>query len=293
MPELEYSEFGKRLRSRIADQRIPIRGSLELTFRCNLRCAHCYVSHGYSNASSKGELSYAEICNVVDQIVDEGCLWLLLTGGEPLLRPDFLDIYTYAKRKGLIVTLFTNGTLMTPHIADYLADLPPHKVEISLYGRTQQTYERVTGIPGSYDRCMRGIDLLLERNIPLDLKTVLITLNQHELDDIRTFTEDLGMTFRFDPMINAGVDDVNDPTVYRLSPEEIVQYDIDDEKRSTEFQKFCGTMSDLQFDQSSVYVCGAGVTAFNVDPYGKLSTCMMARTPSYDLRQGDLPRRLV
>ena len=145
IPEIQYSDFSKRLHEKVAGQRIPINGSLELTFRCNLRCVHCYAAHGHQGIPGKQELTFAEICGILDQIVDEGCLWLLLTGGEPLLRPDFLDIYTYAKRKGLLVTLFTNGTLITPRIADYLADWRPLKVEITLYGRTQETYEARKG----------------------------------------------------------------------------------------------------------------------------------------------------
>ena len=139
------------------------------------------------------------------EVTDAGCLWLLLTGGEPLLRRDFLDIYTYAKRKGLILTLFTNGTLITPRIADYLAEWRPFNIEITLYGATQETYERVTGIPGSYARCRRGIDLLLERKLPLNLKTMVMTLNHHELDQMKSLAASLGVQFRFDPIMQRSV----------------------------------------------------------------------------------------
>jgi MoaA/NifB/PqqE/SkfB family radical SAM enzyme len=111
------------------------------------------------------ELTCQEFCNILDQIVDEGCLWLLLTGGEPFIRSDFIDIYTHAKKKGFLITLFSNGTTITPRIADYLADWRPFSLEISLYGSTQETYERITGITGSHSRCMHGIELLLEHNI--------------------------------------------------------------------------------------------------------------------------------
>ncbi|MGB3904717.1 MAG: radical SAM protein, partial [Anaerolineae bacterium] len=160
IPKTSYAEFSNRLHDKLGGKRVPIAGSLELTFRCNLRCVHCYLGDTRAGIPGKQELTYAEIRDLLDQIVDEGCLWLLLTGGEPLVRPDFLDIYTYAKQKGLLVTLFTNGTLITPQIADYLQQWRPFVVEISLYGRTKETYEKVTGVPGSYERCMRGIQLL-------------------------------------------------------------------------------------------------------------------------------------
>ena len=286
IPELEYDEFSKRLHEKVAGQRIPISGSLELTFRCNLRCVHCYAAHGHRGIPGKQELTFAEICGILDQIVDEGCLWLLLTGGEPLLRPDFLDIYTYAKRKGLIITLFTNSTLISPHIADYLTDWRPFVVETTLYGRTQKTYERVTGIPGSHARCMRGIDLLLERGIPLRLKAMLMTLNRNELWDIKAYAESLGVEFRFDPMIHAGLDGSRSPLVFRLPPEEIVQFELVDADRSERWQEYYEKYYGVKTDSSLLYTCGAGLSSFHVDPYGKLCLCLVAREPSYDLCRG-------
>src|SRR6185503_239215 len=104
------------------------------------------------------ELTLDEHRRILDQMAAAGCLWLLYTGGEILARRDFLDIYTHAKRNGFLITLFTNGTMITEKVADYLAEWRPFSVEITVYGRTRATYERLTGVPGSYDKCMRGID---------------------------------------------------------------------------------------------------------------------------------------
>jgi radical SAM protein with 4Fe4S-binding SPASM domain len=286
IPELSYSDFGKRIRDRVKGKRVPLSGSLELTFRCNLRCVHCYVAHGHSGIPGREELSTSEICDILDQVADEGCLWLLLTGGEPLVRPDFLDIYTYAKRKGFLVSLFTNGTLLTPEIADALAEYPPFKVEITLYGRTEEIYERITGVPGSYERCTRAIDLLVDRGLPLRLKTMLMTLNRDELWDMQAYADDLGVEFRFDPMMNAGLDGSGAPLDYRLSPEEVVRFDQADVKRMEEWEKFCDRFVGVDPDLRYRYVCGAGINTFHVDPYGRLSVCMLSREPAYDLRRG-------
>lgn len=286
IPELGYGEFGERLRARIAGQRIPLAGSLELTFRCNLRCVHCYVAHGHNGLPGQEELTCAEICGILDQVTDEGCLWLLLTGGEPLLRPDFLDIYGYARRKGLLLTLFTNGTLITPRIADYLAEWRPFKVEITLYGRTQETYERVTGVPGSHARCMKGIELLLQRGLPLKLKTMAMTLNRHELGDMKAYAESLGVNFRFDPLLNARLDGSSDPARFRLSPEEAVACDLEDPQRMESWRQFCQRFVGMPPDPEHIYHCGAGVHTFHIGPHGELSACMIAREPHYDLRQG-------
>jgi radical SAM protein with 4Fe4S-binding SPASM domain len=286
IPELNASEFGDLLRASIGRQRIPVSGSMELTFRCNLRCAHCYVAHGHCGTSGQAELSDKETCDILDQLADEGCLWLLLTGGEPLLRPDFLDVYTYAKRKGFLVTLFTNGTLLTPRIADHLAEWPPRQVEITLYGRTHETYERVTGVPGSYARCMRGIELLLERGVPLGLKTMLLTLNKHELRDMQAYARELGLRFRYDAKVNAGLGGTRAPLAYRLDPEEIVQYELADAARLEDLRQFCERFVGKAVNGRHLYSCGAGLRSFHIDPYGKLSVCMMSRVPSYDLRCG-------
>jgi radical SAM protein with 4Fe4S-binding SPASM domain len=286
IPTLSYSAFAQRLYSKATDGRLPIAGSLELTFRCNLRCAHCYLNHEHQAVTGQRELAYDEICAILDQVADAGCLWLLLTGGEPLVRPDFLDIYHYARRKGLLVTIFTNGTLITPALADALAEWRPFSVEITLYGRTQETYERVTGIPGSHARCLRGIDLLLERGIPLKLKTMLMTLNAHELWDMKAYAESLGVEFRFDPMLNAGLDGSAVPVTLRLPPEQAVAFDLADAERKKSWLEFCERFVGPPADQEHLYTCGAGLTSFHIDPYGQLAVCMLAREPQYDLRQG-------
>lgn len=284
IPRLSYGAFSERLHEKVAGRHVPIAGSLELTFGCNLRCVHCYLDSYHNGLPGQQEMSYEEICSVIDQVVDEGCLWLLLTGGEPLLRSDFRAIYTYAKRKGLILTLFSNGTLVTPEMADFLAEWRPFAVEITLYGRTQATYERVTGVPGSHARCLRGIELLLERKVPLRLKSMLLTLNRHELDAMTDYAEGLGVEFRFDPVVNAGLDGSAAPAAYRLAPEEAVALEAADPVRRRQWPELYRL--GYGAEDGRLYICGAGRDSFNVDPYGRLGLCMTAREPAYDLRRG-------
>lgn len=287
IPLINYGEFSERFHDKILSQRIPTDGSIEVTARCNLRCVHCYINLPLNDrAAQEKELSYKEFCNIIDQIVDEGCLWLLLTGGEPFIRPDFLDIYTYAKKKGLLITLFTNGTTITPRIADYLAEWRPFNMEITLYGRTLETYEKITGVPGSYDRCMKGIELLLERKLPLKLKTMVMTLNKHEIGDMQEYAEGLGLEFRFDPVLNLRLDGNQKPAEFRISPEEVVALDLADEKRIKEWREFCDKFGGPPQNPEYTYQCGAGKGTFHIDPYGKLSACMMVRGASYDLQKG-------
>ncbi len=283
---ISYAQLGERLYKQVVAKRIPINGSFELSFRCNLRCAHCYCNLPLNDQDAiEKELTTEEVFNIFDQISEAGCLWLLITGGEPLVRKDFLEIYTYAKKKGFIITLFTNGTLITPEIADYLAEWRPFSVEITLYGATKETYEGITRIPGSFKRCKRGIDLLLERKIPLGLKTMVMILNHDELCQIKEYAEGLGLKFRFDPIPNPRLDGTKTPCTFRLSPEEVVKLDLADEKRVKEWENFCERFIG-PFKSDDLFICGAGVCSFHIDPYGQMSACEMIRFQSYDLRCG-------
>ena len=107
-------------------------------------------------SGSRRELSIAEHFRLLDDLADLGCIWVLFTGGEIFARQDFLEIYTYAKNKGFLITLFTNAVLIDQAMADYLAEWPPFSIEVTVYGRTKKTYESLTKIPGSYKRCLRG-----------------------------------------------------------------------------------------------------------------------------------------
>jgi radical SAM protein with 4Fe4S-binding SPASM domain len=286
IPQQGYGEFSDWLHRKVGNQRIPISGSLEVTMRCNLRCQHCYIPMEQRAKPNQEELSFPEIQRILDEITDAGCLWLLLTGGDPFMRRDFLDIYSYARRKGLILTLFTNGTQITPRIADYLAEWRPFNIEITLYGATQETYERVTGIPGSYALCRRGIDLLLERNLPLGLKTMVMTLNRHELEQMKSLAASLGVKFRIDPILNPALDSAQRPTFFRLTPMEIVEMEKADPERVAIWQKQFQKDFRISNTDRRMYLCGAGKQAFHIDAAGILSGCLTARQPSYDLRHG-------
>ena len=279
------------LHERTVAQRVPTNGSIEVTRRCNLRCAHCYNNLPLGDQEAlRNELTYEEHCRIIDEITQAGCLWLLYTGGEIFVRKDILDIYTYAKKKGLLITLFTNGTLITPEIADYLVQWRPFSIEITLYGRTKKTYERVTGIPGSYNRCMRGIRLLMERGLPLQLKTMALTFNKHEIWDMKRFVEGhLGLEFKFDAMINCRIDCSKSPLAVRITPEEVVALDLQDPKRVAEWKRFAAEFNGPVKSAEHVddlYHCGGGISSFAVDPSGMLSNCAFSRGDTYDLRKG-------
>lgn len=281
MQEIKYNEFSLGLHERYGKKRLPLRGTFDLTFRCNLRCVHCYCPTG----DKEQELNFGEIVRIMDEISNEGCVWLVLTGGEPLLRKDFSDIYLYAKKKGFITTLLTNGTLIDEKTVNLLKQYPPFSIEISIYGATEETYESVTQVKGSFGRCINGINLILQKKLPLKLKTMVLTINKHEIFDMKRFAQKKGLSFRYDAMINPRLDKNMMPCKYRIKPQEIIELDRGDSDRYNELIDVCERLWGPPGNEL-FYTCGAGLVQFQIGHYGKLDVCAKSREPHYDLRKG-------
>jgi radical SAM protein with 4Fe4S-binding SPASM domain len=286
-----YGEFSHSLHAKIGNGRWPATGTFEMTRRCNFACTHCYNNLPAGDlAARRAELTREEHYRLLDEVAEAGCLWLLYTGGEIFARADFFDIYTYAKRTGFLITLFTNGRAITRKIADFLAEWRPFRIEITLYGHTRETYERLTRMPGSYDGSMRGVHLLAERGLPLVLKTVVTKTNQIEFPAIRRFAEqEMGTEFRFDGMLNGRVDGKPGPVSERLTPEEIVALDLGDPVRRDGWVKAAAAQPEPPESDGSLgqlYSCGGGYHGFSIDPYGILRICALSTRDGYDLRTG-------
>jgi radical SAM protein with 4Fe4S-binding SPASM domain len=277
-------EWAEQLLAPLNGRRYPLSGSIDLTERCNLGCVHCYINQPAGDAVIRaGELTTDQWKLVLDQIAEAGCLFLLISGGEPLLRPDFSEIFIYARKKGMLVTLFTNGTMLTPELVDMLAKWGLHAMEISLYGATPETYEKVTGQPGSFERCMRGIDLALSRGLKLDIKTVLLTLNRDELEGMKAITTRYGLGFRYDNTLWPRLNGDHSNQVYEISQEEILALDMKDMERNDSWQETVRQFEGHLIRAENVFTCGAGFRSFHVSARGKLVPCMMLRNPSLDI----------
>lgn len=276
-----------RLLARKVDRlRIPFSGGIALTHRCNLRCVHCYAREDERPGAPAGrELSARRWKELIDEIKDAGCLLLLVTGGEPLLRPDFADIYTHIKRSGFLVTLFTNGTLLTEETAALLADLPPRSVEISLYGATPETHDRITGVAGSFARALKSVEMLKARDIPVAVKSVVLTLNDHEFPALNELAGSLGADFRVDAALFPGFTGDRSPLAYRVSPERAVAVEFADSAKVEEYREFLARFRAAPGPEE-VYPCSSGVSTFHIDPHGELYPCLMVRKLSYPLGTG-------
>ncbi len=289
MEQLSYGAFSADLHQRQAGERVPLQVSIEVTRRCPLECLHCYNNLPMGDMDAKRrELTKEEHFRVLDELVEMGCFWILYTGGEIFARKDFLEIYTYAKQKGFLITLFTNGTIINEQIADYLKEWPPFAIEITLYGRTRETYEALTAVPGSYDRCLRGIKLLKERGLPLKLKTVATSINKHEVMAMRRFAEEeLGVEFKMDGQINPRIDCSQSPLAVRLTPEEVVALDMATTKTSSEYR----TLAERSINETAnsahvdtVYVCGGGVNSFALNALGEIGICVISQQETFSIR---------
>lgn len=293
MEQLSYGAFSADIHHRDTGERVPLQVSIEVTRRCPLECLHCYNNLAMGDLDARRrELSKEEHFRILDELVELGCFWLLYTGGEIFARKDFLEIYTYAKKKGFLITLFTNGTIITEQIADYLAEWPPFAIEITLYGRTRETYEALTAIPGSYDRCLRGIRLLQERGLPLKLKTVATSVNKHEVGAMRQFAErELGVEFKMDGQINPRIDCSQSPLAVRLSPEEVVALDMNTPKGASEYLRLA--KHDLESPPNlskgeSMYFCGGGMNSFAINAYGEMGICIISQQETFTVRGAGL-----
>ena len=184
----------------------------------------------------------------------------------------------------MIITIFTNGTLITPQIADYLRQWPPFSIEISLYGATQETYERVTGVAGSYKKCITGIDILIQRKLPLTLKTLVTTLNKHELWMMKRYAQERDLNFKFDTSINPRLDGNKEPCRFRIPAHEAVQLDLADEKRRESWEKICQNLGKATGRKGVLYPCSFSMWSLRITAYGQLHACLMIQEPSFDLR---------
>ena len=276
------------IREKTARGRVPVTGTFDLTYRCNFRCVHCYVGHLVGQPSAEAlELTTAQVKHLLAEAADAGCLLMVLSGGEPLLRSDFNEIYQSAREQGLIVSVFTNASLVGEGHLELFAEYPPHVVEVSVYGSDAATYEAVTRAPGSFDRAMRGIEGLLAHGVRVGLKTMILRENVDDVHAIEALAERLGVPFRLDPVVMARLDGGDAPLEQRVDPELAARIELSSPKRLKDAVDFFGRTSVMGEAapvglDGRLYHCGAGVTGFHLDPYGRLAPCVVGRQLAQD-----------
>ncbi len=282
------------------DQRKPLLPTLdiELTERCNNNCIHCSVNLDASDAAAaRRESTAAETISRLGEAAALGCLTVRLTGGEPLLRSDFEEIYVAARRLGLRVKLFTNATLVTPAIASLLRNVPPlDKVEVSIYGLSAASYEAVTRRPGSFEAARRGLDLFVENGIAFAVKGAVLPPTAGEMDEFDAWAGNVCGDAK-PPSYVMALDLRSRPDTkksalirrLRLEPKEFVRLAARrGPKYARDMREFGARFAALEGDR--LFTCLSGKGKGAVDAYGNFQFCLLLRHPDtvYDLRKGSL-----
>ena len=260
--------------------RAPLSGQWELTWRCNLHCIHCYTDPLNTPPLVAAELGADMIAGILDEIRDAGCLYLALSGGEALARPDFPQIYEAAVTRGLLVTVFTNGTLITERTIDLWQRLPPERIEVTLNGISPAVYEAVTAVAGSFPLVMRGIRLVHAAGLPLVVKANAMTANVDELLAIKEFVRDLpGVQFKMSEEIFAKLDGSHESCELNVPRERLLAIEASDPELAEGRRR----QDELSAQPPT---CEGGDYSFHIDPLGRLQRCARNREASYDLTRG-------
>lgn len=292
----------------------PLGGHLdmELTERCNNDCIHCSINRAGNDCEAREkELKTREWKDLLLQAAELGVLSVRFTGGEPLLREDFVEIYRFARNLGLKVILFTNARLITSQLAGLFSKIPPlGKIEISVYGISRKSYEAVSGINGSFQEFSRGLAYLSEQGVPFMVKSVLLPPNRDEMENFQEWAGTLPgqnylpmTTILFD--LRGRRDSVQKNRRIkrlRLPPEEVLKLLARDASRYRKVMaSFCRQFMGMGIPGDKIFICGAGRSGC-VDAYGWFQPCLLMRDPRYchDLKNGSLreawssqPRRLA
>lgn len=275
----EREPFALKLMQLAAAKRQPASASIELTSRCNLKCNMCYIRTDLSQSNARAnELPSEQWLDLARQAKEMGTVFVLLTGGEIFIRDDFFKIYEPLTRMGFVITIFTNGTLLTERKANILRECPPSRMEITLYGGTAATYEAVTGVPGSFSLCCIGIKNALAAGIPLVLKSTITKKNVDEIAVMQGMADQWGVPFKTSWLLTGRTDGPESSIQKcRLEPRRCLDLEQNEVvqrawRRNAHAVKAAGGKRN--------FTCFAGRAAFHINPKGEMGICVDLPTPA-------------
>lgn len=292
---MTWGQLSNKLGMKTAAKRIPVLGQFELTARCNLKCRMCYVCQAINDKEAIAkEKTAEEWIRLAKEAYEAGMLYLLLTGGEVFLRKDFRLIYEELSQMGFVRSIYSNGTLITPEIAKWLGKLPPAQIDITLYGASPETYACICGDPGAFDRTIRGIKLLQEEGINVQLRTTVIKANRQDLAKLLELADAMGLELHFVNYISPRREGFGScPEAERLSPKELIEYEIEVEKyyrdydhkkraEDTILNKY--TLEDIyrltpKPETGHPFHCSNGKNAFWITWDGRMIPCSLLEEP--------------
>ncbi len=253
-----------RLLTRARAALIPLNVHLDLTWKCNERCVHCYLDE-----KSSSELTTVEVYRILDQLAEAGTLFLIVSGGESMLRRDIFDILSYARSKSFDLTLKTNGTLVKDSEARRLAELRMRRVAISLYSHRPEIHDSITRLPGSFARTIESIRLLRSYGVRVDLSAPLMRDNAEDGAGVKALANDLGAALKFAPNIRPKMGGDAAPLLVRLSSEALRR--VYNDPLLFEEKEFASAPPDENWRDA--VPCGAGHNACYISPEGNLLPC--------------------
>ncbi len=278
---------------RAAKTGMPITGSFELTPLCNLNCKMCYVRMNRTEQEKISRLQTAEEwIALAEKLRDAGTLFLLLTGGEPLLYPAFRAVYLAVRKRGMIVTVNTNGTLLNEDWAAFFAKNPPRRVNVTLYGASGETYKSLCGDETGYAKAMRGIQLLQAHGVPVKVGVSVVRQNRHDLETLFQITKEQDLELEPDTYMLSTESGQHEA---RLPPEEAAAASL----AATRIK--LGTVGFHEYAQRTVQAlesavpeteagmrCLAGRCSFAVGWRGDLRPCVMLGALSVPIEHNDV-----
>jgi radical SAM protein with 4Fe4S-binding SPASM domain len=284
---VEYRDFSRKVHEQAIHQDRIIKAQLELTYRCNLHCVHCYTDPYNAREYFPKELTLVEILRLLDDMAEFGILWLNLTGGEIFKRPRFFEIYDYAYRKGFLLQLYTNGTVINEAIIKHLKASPPFSIDISCHSVREEAFDRFTQVPGSYRRFMQGMELLRESGLPFCFKTKAMNWNKDELPEIKRFVESFGQQFGYTTSLSPRLNGDCSSLSYRIAPEELnaLEDRLSTPEQATEVAHKEDDCALSQPISDRLYRCGCATNAIHINARGELGTCTLQYERRASLRE--------
>lgn len=266
--------------------RRPISGGIELTSRCNFRCVHCY------EAIEREDVSYLEterLLSIIDECISMGTLSFYFTGGEAMLRKDFDEIYVHCRKKGALVGVLSNGTSIDDNKIKLFLEYEPVMIDISIYGATEETYQRITGCKNQFDKVILNLEKLKENGISFNLKTVLLKDNYHELNAMKTIAERFEVPLRFYTDIRPLNNGDKMPQNFMLSKENIVLLEKEDNALKEFYTSIIEEKNDTMCRKKNnrKYLCKIAQNGFFITYDGMLHGCVRERKHGYDLKSGN------
>ncbi len=258
---------------------IPLSVQLDLTYRCNEKCVHCYLDH-----EDHGEMTTAEIKNLLDQLAEAGVFFLTLSGGEILMRRDFFEILEYARALQFCVKLKTNGVMIRERQAERIRSLAVQSVQISIYSYRPEVHDSITKVPGSLKRSVEAIRFLKARGLKVIIANVLMLQNIQDYPGVKALAGELGVEFTIDPTITPKMD--GDRSILNLNIQRSALRQVfHDESLVGNVEEVCAPPRKAEEDELEGLPCSAGHTACYVSPYGDVYPCVQFPLPCGNVRR--------